>query len=113
MPVGCQLLFRLMKNAMLYRAARAESGREAPERCPIGNQRREGGSVTKVDSLQIRHRTITLQPTERTSKKVCLTLSLAAVQAGRPPSLDDLAKTPEWKGEDSYFDPRFPEKNYQ
>ena len=64
-------------------------------------------------SLQIRHRTSTLQPTERTSKKVCLTLSLAAVQAGRPPSLDDLAKTPEWKAEDSYFDPRFPEKNYQ
>ena len=28
----CQLLFRLMKNAMLYRAARAESGREARER---------------------------------------------------------------------------------
>jgi hypothetical protein len=52
-------------------------------------------------------------PLRAASKKVCLTLSLAAVQAGRPPSLDDLAKTPEWKAEDSYFDPRFPEKNYQ
>jgi hypothetical protein len=77
------------------------------------SKKRRWFSYKSSCSLQIRHRTIILQPTERTSKKVCLTLSLAAVQAGRPPSLDDLAKTPEWKAEDSYFDPRFPEKNYQ
>src|SRR5215813_2413100 len=76
------------------------------------SKKRRGFSYKSSCSLQIRHRTSTLQPTERTSKKVYLTLSLAAVQAGRPPSLDDLAKTPEWKAEDSYFDPRFPEKNY-
>ena len=43
---------------------------------------------------------------EKQSAKIdaCAALSfacLAAVQAGRPLSLDDLAKTPEWKAEDS------------
>jgi hypothetical protein len=40
----CQLLFRLMKNAMLYRAARAESGREGRERfliAPFGRTQSE------------------------------------------------------------------------
>jgi phage terminase large subunit-like protein len=54
---------------------------------------------------------------QKTSNKIDAAVALsfavlAAVQAGRPPCLDDLAKRPEWKPEDSYFDPRFPQKNY-
>src|SRR4029453_18523767 len=50
------------------------------------SKKRRWFSYRSSCSLQIRHRTSTLQPTERTSKKVCLTLSLAAVPCGYSPT---------------------------
>jgi hypothetical protein len=44
--------FILDEKATVVPIGSAGERREAPERCPTDNQRREGGSVTKVVTIQ-------------------------------------------------------------